>query len=128
MVIRMQWNDVKDGEGFYFYFSWAFWSRVICILICVSETPPTHSCFNPLFRYVIVIGSCILATARLRVRINWVLILGVLHVASLPVQSRTFVASVAVSRYFVLQSEFTLVGRGGTYRGFWRVITQRLLR
>ena len=42
--------------------------------------------------------------------------------ASLPVQSRTFVASVAVSRYFVLQSEFTLVGRGGIYRGFWRVL------
>ena len=54
--------------------------------------------------------------------------LGVLLVASLPEQSRTFVASAAVSRDFVQLSEFTLVGRGGTYRGFWRVITQRLLR
>ena len=118
----MQWNDVKEGEGFYFYFSWAFWSRVICILICVSETPPTHSCFNPLFRYVIVIGSCILATARSRVKINWVLIFGVLHVGQLASAVSHLVASIAVSRQLSccnLTCVSLLVDRGGILPRFY---------
>ena len=66
-------------------------------------------------------GSCTLATARLESKDQLGVDLGVLLVASLPEQSRTFVASAAVSRDFVQLSEFYSLGRGGTYRGFWRV-------
>ena len=48
-------------------------------------------------------GSCILATARLESMDQLGVDLGVLLVASLPEQSRTFVASAAVSRSFSVQ-------------------------
>ena len=68
-------------------------------------------------------GSCILATARLESMDQLGVDLGVLLVASLPEQSRTFVASAAVSRSFSVQLPRAFYSRVPWWDlpRFWRV-------